>query len=135
MSIATAARDQLRGENDVFSLFGGLDAPKFKSSVTYFHQMAGVILDTELENICKELMDLLELDKNKPKPRQPFGWNMRRPISSSSSSSSEESSSKEEETGTQEEAMKESQTVQSQSETMEIEPSSQSTDSTEHNDC
>jgi hypothetical protein len=86
IEITTAARDQLRDGNNVYSLFGGLDAPKFRSSIKYFHEVAGKMEDKELEDLCAEVMELLEQKQNQPKPS---AWN-RRILTSSSSSSSEE---------------------------------------------
>jgi len=82
LAITTAARDQLKEEGqNIFKLVGGVDAPKFRSSITYFHKIADQIGDEELKAICGEVLVLLDEEKNLPRSRvQP------KPISSSSSS-------------------------------------------------
>jgi len=70
IEITIAARDHLKNGRTSRQLFGGVDSPKFLSSITYFEKISKQIEDTELNELCAEVVLLLKAEEETRKEKE-----------------------------------------------------------------
>mmetsp|Transcript_16869 Transcript_16869/g.39208 ORF Transcript_16869/g.39208 Transcript_16869/m.39208 type:complete len:478 (+) Transcript_16869:83-1516(+) len=71
LEIISAVRDQLRSGKQAVSLLGHLDEPKLRSSARFFERITYQIGDDELNGVLLEVLDLLQIDRERPTRCEP----------------------------------------------------------------